>query len=191
MCRHGSPQRYPWHNSMTTVLLLSPTVLSSHVGLRLSALPAAPVCLPSAWPSTSLPLAAYPLAQPPPPLVLCSGKLPTLPRVSFPWLLRVQTAVPPSGPKWERSLQKPSGNGRIGSHSLNKPWRAPGAQGGNQCSSQTPERCLLSWNLQEAGRFLPSFSWGFPAPLLLGALMLKVLGFSNSPGIPSCYAALK
>lgn len=51
--------------------------------------------------------------------------------------------------------------------------------------------CLLSWNLLEAGRFLPSFSWGFPAPLLLGALMLTVLGFSNSPGTPSFYAALK
>lgn len=162
---------------------------ASDSGLTL--LPQAASLLPSHQPHCPKQRAPLPSHTPPPRLVLCSGKLPTLPRVSFPWLLRVQTAVPPSGLRWERSLQKPSGNGRIGTHSLNKPWRAPGAQGGNQCSSQTPKRCLLRWNLQEAGRFLPSFSWGFPAPLLLGALMLKVLGFSNSPGTPSCYAALK
>lgn len=156
----------------------------------LTLLPQAASLLPSIHLTAPSSLSPCP-ATPPPPLMLCSGKLPTLPRVSFPWLLRVQTAVPPSGPRWERSLQKPSGNGRIGTHSLNKPRRAPGAQGGNQCSSQTPNRCLLSWNLLEVGRFLPSFSWSFPAPLLLGALMLRVLGFSNSPGTPSNYAALK
>lgn len=121
----------------------------------LTLLPQAASLLPSHQPHCPKQRAPLPSHTPPPRLVLCSGKLPTLPRVSFPWLLRVQTAVPPSGLRWERSLQKPSGNGRIGTHSLNKPRRPQELKVATNAARKPPNAaCFTGICRKQAGSFL-------------------------------------
>lgn len=44
---------------------------------------------------------------------------------------------------------------------------------------KSTELCLLSRGSLKAGMALPSPSWDFSVPILLGAQMLRVLGLSN------------